>query len=70
MKRNPQKPLLVLLFGMVIFVFASCSKSDAVEVNHKFKVALNTKKSIEEAEKVAFERFDDLNLGFLRGIFG
>ena len=63
MKNNKHIYILFLL----LFSLSSCSNEDTIEVNHSFKAALNVEQSIEEFDKVKFEAFDNLNLGFFKG---
>jgi DNA-binding CsgD family transcriptional regulator len=63
---NP-KHLLLLSQGIILFLLSSCSNQDEAEVKHSFTAAINVKQSIEEFDKVKFESFDNLNLGFFKG---
>ena len=56
---------LVYFFGL--FLLFSCAKNQSVEVDYSFEAAKNVTVGIEDFDKVTFESFHDLNLGFFRG---
>lgn len=67
MKISIFKHLLITALGAVLTLLASCSHPNKVKINHSFTAALNVEQNIEEFNKVSFNAFNDLNLGFFRG---
>ncbi len=58
---------IFILQGILICLLSSCSNIDTEKINHSFKVAINPEQEITNFNKVKFEPFDNLNLGFFRG---
>ncbi|UXX79938.1 LuxR C-terminal-related transcriptional regulator [Reichenbachiella carrageenanivorans] len=57
-----------LFFSLVGFLFfSSCSTEHPLNVDYSFEVAKDVEQSIDDFDRVKFESFDDLNLGFYRG---
>lgn len=53
---------------VISILLSSCSKeSEVVDADYSFKAAINPNQNINDFEKVDFESFDNLNLGFFRG---
>lgn len=62
------KRYLTLIFILLASIFVtSCSGKKSINVDYSFKVATNSKYNIDEADKIKFESFDNLNLGFYKG---
>ncbi len=58
---------LLFIQSTILFLFSSCSHVHSTEIDHSFSVAINAKESLHDIDKVHFEPFDDLNLGFFKG---
>lgn len=56
-----------LIQGILFFLLSSCSNIESKKVKHSFTAAINVEQSIDNFDKVKFNTFDDLNLGFFRG---
>lgn len=67
MKNKRHIYLLFIIQGIILSLLSSCTQENSIEVNHSFKVSINVEQSIEEFDKVRFEPFNDLNLGFFKG---
>lgn len=59
----------VYFFITVLFflLLTSCSQEKPVEIEYSFTAAKNVNYDVNDFEKVKFEPFNDLNLGFFRG---
>jgi DNA-binding CsgD family transcriptional regulator len=67
LKKTKNTYLFFLIQGILICFFFSCSNTETDKVEHSFKAAFDVEQSIEEFDKVKFESFDNLNLGFFEG---
>ena len=65
MKHNRSLYILFTIIGSIFF--SSCSSEEPVDVDYSFKAAINVDQNIHDFDKVKFEPFNDLNLGFFRG---
>ncbi|MFT5819399.1 MAG: DNA-binding CsgD family transcriptional regulator [Crocinitomix sp.] len=57
------------LLSFCSFFLLSCGHEQSVEVDYSFKVSKNVKHDVNQFQKVKFESFKDLNLGFYKGNF-
>lgn len=64
---NRSLKIKFLVAGFFFLLFSSCTKENSLEVDYTFSVAKNVTQKIEDFDKVKFESFNDLNLGFFRG---
>lgn len=58
---------LIFLQAILLALFSSCSNVTAEKKNLSFTAAINVKQNINEFNKVKFDSFENLNLGFFRG---
>lgn len=67
MKIKKHKSLLFYIQVIALILLSSCSKIESIDVEHSFQSAINVEQNITDFDKVEFESFDDLNLGFFKG---
>lgn len=58
---------LRLLQALLLYLLTSCSNVDTKKINYSFQAVTKDTLHIKEYDKVKFENFDNLNLGFFRG---
>lgn len=67
MKTNRRAFILSLLIGVFALSLSSCSDVTKPKLEHSFKVAINPEQAVEHFDKVTFNSFHELNLGFFQG---
>ena len=59
--------LFLLIQGVILFLFSSCSDVKSLEVDYSFESAINVEQSIHDFHKVKFSFNESLDLGFYKG---
>lgn len=65
--KNKRHSYILFILLVSILLYSYTNEKSIENIDHSFEAAKNVEYTIEDFDKVKFETFDDLNLGFFKG---